>query len=248
VGDTFASQYVQAAVAVGLGWCIFLSSQSLPPGTLEPLLACLLAGCMLCNRTPHRERLTRVLEAPAGVIYVLFFTYTGASLALDVFIAHIHVAATLFALRISGLVFATLVAGAWAGLPPAHTRASWMAYVTQAGVGVGLSKAVAADPSLAPWNKEFATTMISVIVLNQLCGPPLMRRAVLKVGEARGGAAQVGVGGGGVAVGVPRGDGGLCGWCSRCRNQYRLPRLQLGSAAMVAFALLLLINARLWDG
>ena len=60
---------------------------------------------------------------------------------------------------------------------------SWMPYVTQAGVALGLASLVANQfPS---WGEQFATIVIGIIVLNQIIGPPLFKFALSKVGEDR---------------------------------------------------------------
>jgi Trk K+ transport system NAD-binding subunit len=56
-----------------------------------------------------------------------------------------------------------------------------MPYVTQAGVGVGLATIIATE--YPGWGGEFATVMISVIVLNQIIGPPFFKWALHLVGE-----------------------------------------------------------------
>jgi Trk K+ transport system NAD-binding subunit len=63
-----------------------------------------------------------------------------------------------------------------------HNRISWMAYVTQAGVGLGLAKEVGVE--FPEWGAAFATVIISVIVLNQIVGPPFFKWAIQRVGEA----------------------------------------------------------------
>ena len=57
-----------------------------------------------------------------------------------------------------------------------------MSYITQAGVGLGLATEVSGE--FPTWGPEFATIIISVIVLNQFVGPPLFKWALTRVGEA----------------------------------------------------------------
>jgi Trk K+ transport system NAD-binding subunit/mannitol/fructose-specific phosphotransferase system IIA component (Ntr-type) len=68
-----------------------------------------------------------------------------------------------------------------------------MGYVTQAGVGLGLAKEVAV--AFPDWGAAFATMMISVIVLNQLAGPPLFKWAIYLAGEVQPRLAAHAVGG-----------------------------------------------------
>ena len=57
-----------------------------------------------------------------------------------------------------------------------------MAYITQAGVGLGLAKEVANEFPLL--GNDFATLMVAVIVISQLTGPPFFKFAIRLVGES----------------------------------------------------------------
>ena len=55
--------------------------------------------------------------------------------------------------------------------------------VTQAGVAIGLAKNVAERvPDLGT---DFSSVLMAVIVLNQLAGPPLLKHALLSIGEGK---------------------------------------------------------------
>jgi len=56
-----------------------------------------------------------------------------------------------------------------------------MPYVTQAGVGVGLATIIATQ--FTGWGPQLATILISVIVLNQIVGPPIFKWALHLVNE-----------------------------------------------------------------
>ena len=57
-----------------------------------------------------------------------------------------------------------------------------VSYITQAGVGLGLAKEVVVE--FPEWGTAFATIIISVIVVNQIVGPPFFKWALHLVGEA----------------------------------------------------------------
>ena len=61
-------------------------------------------------------------------------------------------------------------------------RIAWMGYITQAGIGLGLAKEVADE--FPRMGASFATIFISVIVVNQILGPPFFKFAIRKLGEA----------------------------------------------------------------
>lgn len=80
----------------------------------------------------------------------------------------------------------------------------WAAYVTQAGITLGLSDEIAA--SFPTWGPGLQASLVSAIVLSQLAGPPLLKYALTLSGEAH--AQTVDAGGGPDPHGSVRGDGG----------------------------------------
>jgi len=149
---------------------------------LEPLLICMLAGFVVTNHSRYRTELSIILNDIGPAVYIVFFTLTGASLALGVLAKTWPVALGLFAVRIGAIFIGSYGGGTLAGDPPKHNRLSWMAYVTQAGVGLGLAKEVVVE--FPEWGTPFASIIIAVIVLNQIVGPPMFKWAIRLVGES----------------------------------------------------------------
>ncbi len=149
---------------------------------LEPLLICMVAGFFVINWTPHRDQMLEILHHLGPTIYIAFFTLTGASLALDVLAKTWQIALALFFIRLLSIFIGSFTGGSIAGEPVKNNTVSWMAYVTQAGVGLGLAKEVAVE--FPQFGLDFATIMISVIVLNQIAGPPLFKWVINYLGEA----------------------------------------------------------------
>lgn len=148
----------------------------------EPMLACMIAGFTAANFSPYRTELMKVLHDVGPSIYIIFFTLTGASLQLDVIGQCWAIALTLFVVRGIGIFGGAFFGGLLAGEPMRHNRISWMAYLTQAGVSLGLAKQVSVE--FSQWGEIFTTLMIAVIVLNQIVGPPLFKWALFWVKEA----------------------------------------------------------------
>ena len=140
------------------------------------------AGFVVANYTPFRAELRKLLGEIGPPVYVAFFTLVGASLTLDVLVYAWPVALILFAARLLGLFVGSFGGGVLAGDPMRYNRISWLAYITQAGVGLGLAKEVAVE--FPVWGDAFAATIISVIVLNQLIGPLTFKWAITTAGEA----------------------------------------------------------------
>ena len=149
--------------------------------SIEPLLVCIVASFIITNYSKFRAEFLSILEKVGPYIYVAFFVLSGAGIELDIFIKVIGTTLILFLARLISLVIGGFVGSKLSGDPPLFSRISWMPYVTQAGVGLGLATVVAA--TFPEWGAEFSTIVISVIVINQIVGPPLFKWAINIVGE-----------------------------------------------------------------
>jgi Trk K+ transport system NAD-binding subunit len=149
--------------------------------SIEPLLVCIVGSFIVTNYSAYRAEFLRILEKVGPYVYVGFFVLSGAAIELGIVVNVIGIALILFLFRLVSLMIAGYVGSKLAGDPPLFSRISWMPYVTQAGVGLGLATLVAS--SFPEWGTEFATIVISVIVINQIIGPPLFKWAINIVGE-----------------------------------------------------------------
>lgn len=184
------NRIAKTVIILLLGYAVFALSAAIREAThdrapfellLEPLLICMIAGFVVTNLSNHRTEFARILQDVGLPIYIAFFTLTGASLTLDVLARTWPIAAALFAVRLASIFVGSFGGGVLAGDAMQHNRVSWMAYITQAGVGLGLAKEVAVE--FPEWGSSFATIIISVIVANQIVGPPLFKWALHLVGE-----------------------------------------------------------------
>jgi len=187
--DKLLARHVFILVA---GYGVFVGSEALYEVSaaqlpiaihLEPLLVCMVAAFYITNRTNSRVGFARTLERVMPAVYVAFFTLVGASLELDVVMKTWPVALALFAVRGGTIVLGSYFGGRLAGDPMEHNKFAWMTYLTQAGVALGLAKGV--DAAFPGWGPSVATTLVAVVVLNQVVGPPLFKWAIFLVGEDR---------------------------------------------------------------
>lgn len=148
---------------------------------IEPLLICIIASFLVTNFSVYRNDFVKIVKELGPYVYIVFFTLTGAMVDLSVVAALWFVTLILFGARLLSLVLAGYVGSSLAGDAPLFRRISWMPYVTQAGVGVGLATIIATE--YPDWGGVFATIMIAVIVLNQIVGPPLFKWALHLAGE-----------------------------------------------------------------
>ncbi len=150
---------------------------------LEPLLICISAGFTVRQFSEAGREFLESLEKSALPIYVLFFTLAGAALNFNALGVCWMFAACLVLIRAAGLFGA-----AWAGMvvpgnASAHNSISWMAYLTQAGVSIGLAQIARRQ---APEIGVYLTTVVlAVIAINQVAGPIVFKAALNKTGEAR---------------------------------------------------------------
>mgnify|MGYP006083649787 CR=1 FL=1 len=143
---------------------------------LEPLLVCIIGSFYITNFTNNRIEFVELLDEISPTIYIIFFTLTGASLSVQTLINVFWIAIAFFALRI----FSMFLAGIFGVLSAKDEKRflfiSWMPYVTQAGVALGLTTIIANE--FPEWGYEFQTIIIAIIVINQLIGPLLFKMSI----------------------------------------------------------------------
>lgn len=183
---------LKTIILIAIGWGVyvfadFVSAFTADPSVLghqfylEPLLICILGSFYLTNNSPSRPEFVELLHKTGPIIYVIFFTLTGAALSIDVLLQVFTVAIALFLLRLGGMVIGGYVGGTLAGDPWKYRHINWMPYVTQAGVGLGLATII--KNQFPEWGAEFEAIVVGVIVINQVIGPPLYKYALHRVKE-----------------------------------------------------------------
>lgn len=165
-------------------WLVGFSAQNLSIEIhIEPLLVAMIGGFMVTNFTKHRDEFGQILHDIGPAVYVAFFTLTGIALKLDILITTLPIAAALFFVRAVAIGIGSFIGGKLAGEPPTFNRFAWMGLITQAGIALGLAREAAIEfPALGD---SFATLIISVVVLNEIFGPMLLKYALRRTGEAQ---------------------------------------------------------------
>lgn len=149
---------------------------------LEPLLICMSAGFTVQNFSKGGFDFMESLDRVALPIYVLFFSLAGASLNLEALRMCWPLAMSMVLVRILGIFGATWLAGIINRDPPCHNRNAWMAYLTQAGVAIGLAQL--AQRQFPEIGSHLTTVVLAVISVNQIAGPITFKMALERVGEA----------------------------------------------------------------
>ncbi len=149
---------------------------------LEPLLICICAGFMVRNRSGQGKVFAAYLDRISPPVYILFFALAGACLDLGT-LAGIWPYALLFVLIRGGAFFSGgYLAGRLAGDPEVYNRNAWMAYITQAGVSIGLARIV--SQRFPETGGLIYALALACIAINQLVGPVSFCMAVNNTGEA----------------------------------------------------------------
>ncbi len=148
---------------------------------IEPLLICIIASFVLTNYSKHRIEFSKLLHDISPLIFIVFFTLTGASLSLQVLMSVFGIAIALFFLRLITMVLGGAFGVLAAKDDKKYIPIAWMPFLTQAGVALGLATIIAKE--FPTWGHEFETIVIAIIVINQLVGPPLFKYALNYVKE-----------------------------------------------------------------
>ncbi|QSX06192.1 cation:proton antiporter [Sedimentibacter sp. zth1] len=150
---------------------------------LSSLLTCVTAGAMIANLSPIEAKIFDTAEDLSTHIYLLFFTFSGMSLDLNVikglgFIGIIYIIARTLG-KISGAYIGTLVTKAESKIK----KNLGFGLLPQAGVAIGLA-AIAATKFPTMGNKILNLIMASVFVY-EFVGPVLTKYILIKSGEAQ---------------------------------------------------------------
>ncbi|MBN2254940.1 MAG: cation:proton antiporter [Deltaproteobacteria bacterium] len=150
---------------------------------LKPLLICMGAGFTVQNFSKTGAYFMDNLDRVSLPVYVLFFSLAGASLNFEALKVCWMLALCLAIVRVAGIFCATWLAGTIAGDPPLHNRTAWMAYLTQAGVAIGLAQIAESEfPGIGVY---LTTVILALIFVNQLVGPVTFKTVLNLVGESK---------------------------------------------------------------
>jgi Kef-type K+ transport system membrane component KefB len=149
---------------------------------LDPLIVMLAAGVWLRNfARADAHALLAGWQSAQLPVFLVFFALAGARLDLaGLWSVAIPVAVIVVVRGIAFFLGAT-AAGRITGAPAMVTRHAWLGLVPQAGLALALALVIAEHfPTFGP---AASTLVLSVVGVNQLIGPILLRFALLSSGE-----------------------------------------------------------------
>ncbi|HEY4058036.1 MAG TPA: cation:proton antiporter [Kofleriaceae bacterium] len=151
---------------------------------LDPLVVMLAAGIWLENfsRAGSHDLLSG-FESAQLPVFLVWFALAGLRLDLLTLVALIVPVVIIAATR--GLTFyvGSKMAMTGADPPPAVKKSGWVGLVPQAGLSLAFATLMANTKAFS-FGAEASTIILSVLAVNQLIAPVLVRRAVISAGEA----------------------------------------------------------------
>lgn len=140
---------------------------------LHPLLIMMIAGFVVENFSSEGENLIDHLEAISPPVYIIFFTLTGAAINLS-YLRSLWLLTLLVAIfRLLFKYLGTYVGGALAKEGRLVKKYMWMSFISQAGLSLGMAKIIETNFSL--FGSKISALIVSVIVVNQIIGPLLLK-------------------------------------------------------------------------
>jgi Kef-type K+ transport system membrane component KefB len=165
-------------VLVGFGYAVTAISTYLDYDTL---LVFVVAGFVITNLTRLGEEVVHAAERLAAVVMVVFFATAGAKLDLEALRTLWPVAIAFFVARVVVTIVSTRLGHIIAKDPPVVRRGAWYAFVSQAGVTIGLATIVA--DALPGVGRAFASLVIAVVGLNEVAGAVMFKFALGRAKE-----------------------------------------------------------------
>lgn len=150
---------------------------------LDPLVVMLAAGIWLENFSKaEAHALISKFESAQLPVFLVWFARAGTKLDLPQLWATIVPVLIIAATRASWFYVGSRIAAAYTSPPPAVRRHAWIGLVPQAGLSLALI--VLIQKTFPSFGSGAAVIVLSVLGVNQIISPVLLRGALIKSGEA----------------------------------------------------------------
>lgn len=163
---------------------ILLSTSLAKLMELSPLLANITLGSMLVNLNQNSNRVFFGLNHFLPPIYLLFFTLIGASLTFGTFLNVLVLGFSYILARSLGKIL-----GTWAGakgVRAEETVQKYLGLVLLPQGGISIALAVLVRQHLPEYSMAVTTIIVFSVLLFEIVGPFLAKRAIEKAGEIGG--------------------------------------------------------------
>jgi Kef-type K+ transport system membrane component KefB len=150
---------------------------------LDPLVVMLAAGIWLENFSrADASELLRGFESAQLPVFLVWFALAGTRLDLVQLSASVAPVLILVSVRAGWYYVGTRFACKHTDAPPAVTSYAWIGLVPQAGLSLALI--VVIQKQFPAFGAQAAVILLSVLAVNQLLSPPVLRAMLLRSGEA----------------------------------------------------------------
>ena len=149
----------------------------------EILLISIFTGIVVENFSKQGDSLIHTIEQSSLPLYIIFFCFAGAGLHLETLKSAFTFTAILVVLRLI-LIYAGNSAGAFFAKEGSIIKKySWLGFIGQAGIAVGLATIIENSFPGAIGN-QIKTILIASVVINEFLGPILFKYLLIKSKEA----------------------------------------------------------------
>jgi Kef-type K+ transport system membrane component KefB len=150
---------------------------------LSPLIATLSLGAMVANGSRHGDQLLKALRRGDPPLYAAFFVLAGAELVPRSLLS-LGIAGAAYTLaRAAGKIVGTRIALRSQDVPPLVRQQLGYCLISSSSLAVGLTIQIRASfPQYAP---TVTGIVLAAVLIFEIIGPLLLRRALVRTGEAR---------------------------------------------------------------
>jgi len=147
----------------------------------DPLLTFLIAGFVVENFSDQGRKLLHGVQQTSAIVFVVFFASAGAHLDIPLLRSLWPLALALAATRALATWVAHRMSSRLVSDPPVIRRWGWSGLVSQAGLTLGLSLAIAR--TFPSFGDPLRSLTIAVVAVNEVLGPVLFKLALDRSGE-----------------------------------------------------------------
>ncbi len=166
-----------------LGVAIVITELSLMLN-MEILVISIIVGIMVENFSDQGESLILGVERSSLPLYIIFFCFAGAGLHLETLRQAFILTVFLVITRVVFLFIGNYLSALLAGEEKIIKNISWLGFIGQAGIAVGLATIIEnALPGAI--GSQFKTILIASVVINELMGPIFFKYILIKSKEAQ---------------------------------------------------------------
>ena len=148
---------------------------------ISPLMVAITCGFVVENISKEGERLIEGLQTSSLPVFVIFFSLAGQSIDFESLKLAWPVATLFVVVRMVGARIGTIKGMEKAGEKKEIGVFAWTGFVGQAGVTLGFASMMAVKfPGIG---EKLATLVVAAVAINQLIGPVMMKRSLVKAEE-----------------------------------------------------------------